>query len=171
MTTIEHNTNFFISVSETLPSLDDCYQFVTDDSCGAVATFVGTTRNTFEGKTVAKLIYEVYVPMANNELHKLCTDTCLKYPGILKIAAAHIIGDCPVGSPSVILAVSSPHRRDSLRAIEYLIDKLKARIPIWKSEVYEGEDGVVWKENIEWHEGKQRRIMVKKDHTNGSRSR
>jgi molybdopterin synthase catalytic subunit len=54
-----------------------------------------------------------------------------------------------VGEPSVIIAVSSAHRADSLEACAFAIDTVKAQVPIWKREVYEG-DSTVWKENKEW---------------------
>jgi len=157
----DFSSKFFIQVSETLPSLEECYDFVNDPSCGAISTFVGTTRDNFQGKKVMKLSYEGYIPMAKKELFKLCMEATQKY-NVLKIAAVHILGDCPVGKASVILACSSPHRRDSLHCCEYLIDELKARVPIWKREVYEG-DSSVWKENVEWIEGRQKRVMVKTD--------
>lgn len=153
---------YLIRVSDNIPSVQECYSFVgADPSCGAVATFVGITRNNFQGKIVKMLSYEGYVPMAEKELKKLCDDARSKYPSTRKVAAVHILGDCPVGEASVILAASSPHRKEAIRCIEYLIDELKARIPVWKLEVYEGDEKSVWKENIEWHEGKQRRVMVK----------
>mmetsp|Transcript_22919 Transcript_22919/g.38977 ORF Transcript_22919/g.38977 Transcript_22919/m.38977 type:complete len:162 (-) Transcript_22919:209-694(-) len=155
-------SSFFVRVSEDLPSVEDCNDFVADSSCGAITSFVGVTRDTFDGKRVAKLSYEGYVPMAEKELLRLCNDACSKYD-VKRIAAVHILGDCPVGKPSVILACSSPHRRDALHCIEFLIDELKARVPIWKREVYEGDEDSVWKENIEWKEGKPRRVMVLED--------
>ena len=97
---------------------------------------MGITRDNFKGKKVEKLSYEGYVPMAEKELRKLCDEACEKY-SVQKIAAVHILGDCPVGDASVILACSSPHRRDALHCVEFLIDELKARVPIWKLEVYE----------------------------------
>ena len=154
-------SNYFIRVAEDLPTLQECYDFVQDPGCGAVSTFVGTTRDNFQGKKVAKLSYEGYVPMAENELRKLCDEATEKF-SVQKIAAVHILGDCPVGEASVILACSSPHRKDSLQCCEFLIDELKARVPIWKREVYEGDDSI-WKENVEWREGKHRRVMVKSD--------
>jgi len=155
------SSNFMIAVTKDLPTLDECYQFVAaEPSCGAVATFSGITRDNFQGKTVTKLSYEGYVPMAVKELRKLCQEAVEKYAGVKRIAAVHILGDCPVGQASVILACSSPHRRESLQCCEFLIDELKARIPIWKLEVYEGDDGSVWKENVEWRDGKQQRVMV-----------
>jgi molybdopterin synthase catalytic subunit len=158
----QDSSRYLIRVSEQMPSLQECYAFVgADPSCGAVATFVGITRNNYKGKVVTKLSYEGYVPMAEKELAKLCDDATAKYPLTAKIAAVHILGDCPVGEASVILAASSPHRKEAIHCIEFLIDELKARIPIWKLEVYQGDEKSVWKENIEWHEGKQQRVMVK----------
>jgi molybdopterin synthase catalytic subunit len=149
----------FIRVCEDLPSIEVCTNFVNDPGCGAIATFIGTTRDNFQGKKVTKLSYEGYIPMAIKELYKLCEEATIKYK-VHKIAAVHIVGDCPVGQPSVILACSSPHRREALHCVEYLIDTLKARVPIWKRECYEGDDAV-WKENVEWKEGTQQRVMVK----------
>lgn len=157
----DSSDRYMIKVSEKLPSLEECHEFVSDPSCGAISSFVGITRNNFQGKIVAKLSYEGYVPMAKKELRKLCDDATAKYPSISKIAAVHVLGDCPVGQTSVILVASSPHRRDAMHCVEYLIDELKVRVPIWKREVYEGDDDSVWKENIEWHEGKKRRVMIK----------
>lgn len=151
-----------IQVSETLPSLEECNDFCNDKSCGAISSFVGTTRDNFQGKTVTKLSYEGYVPMAEKELLRLCNDATTNYPSIQKICAVHVLGDCPIGAPSVILVASSPHRKDAIHCVEYLINELKARIPIWKREVYQGDEESVWKENVEWREGKERhRIMVR----------
>lgn len=153
---------YLIKVSEIIPSLEECVSFVTDPSCGAISTFSGITRNNFQGKTVTKLSYEGYVPMAEKELRKICIEANEKMPSIVKIAAVHILGDCPVSKASVLLCASSPHRKDAMHCVEFLIDELKARVPIWKLESYqEGEGESVWKENVEWFNGKQRRVMVK----------
>mmetsp|Transcript_25293 Transcript_25293/g.59223 ORF Transcript_25293/g.59223 Transcript_25293/m.59223 type:complete len:1061 (-) Transcript_25293:101-3283(-) len=161
-----HSSPFWIKVSEEIPTLEQCYTFcAAETSCGAVSTFVGITRDNFQGKSVRKLSYEGYKPMAEKELLKLCQEATSsgKYPNVKRIAAVHVVGDCPVGQASVILAASSPHRREAIQCCEFLIDELKARIPVWKLEVYEGDEGSVWKENVEWHEGKQKRVMVKQE--------
>ena len=163
MSTSSPEERFMIQVSENLPSLIECNDFCHDKSCGAISSFVGTTRDNFQGKTVTKLSYEGYVPMAEKELLKLCHDATIQYPSVHKICAVHILGDCPVGQASVILVASSPHRKDAIHCIEYLIDELKARIPIWKREVYQGDEGSVWKENTEWRQGKRERVMVRED--------
>jgi molybdopterin synthase catalytic subunit len=152
-----------MAITEDLPTLETCYAFAASDpSCGAVATFCGITRNHFEGRRVERLSYEAYVPMAEKELLSLCRETMEQW-NIRRVVAVHILGDCPVGRASVILACASPHRRDALAGCDYLIEQLKRRIPIWKQEVYEGDDRV-WKENAEWFAqdgvSQQRRRMV-----------
>lgn len=64
---------------------------------------------------------------------------------------ARRLGLVPVGESSVVIAISSCHRRDSLEAVAYTIDQLKARVPIWKREVYAGGAGDRWKQNTECH--------------------
>lgn len=99
--------------------------------------------------------------MATKVLRDLCREAQFKFELGAKLVAVHKLGDCPVGDASVILMVASPHRQASLDATEFLINELKARVPIWKREVYEGDEESVWKENIEWKEGKPKRVMVK----------
>jgi molybdopterin synthase catalytic subunit len=121
-------------------------EWVGDPSAGAVATFTGTTRNTFDGKAVERLEYEAYVPMAMAKLDQLCQEALRKWP-LIKITVAHRIGTVGVGEPSVLIAASSAHRRAALEAVHWAIDELKATVPIWKKEFF--EDGQVWKENAE----------------------
>jgi molybdopterin synthase catalytic subunit len=163
----QQDQRFLVVVAERdhLPTFNDCYNFVAQDnpSCGAVATFVGITRDHFDDRKVIRLQYEGYVPMAIRVLRQLLHEAIdmQHYPSVQKIAVCHILGDCPVGQSSVIIACAAPHRRDALRCCEYLIDELKARVPIWKLEVYQGDDTSVWKENVEWHDGQRRRVMVR----------
>ncbi|KAL5974217.1 Molybdopterin synthase catalytic subunit [Asimina triloba] len=116
---------------------------------GAIATFAGTTRDSFEGKRVVELRYEAYVPMAIRRLRSICSAARSSWK-IESIAVAHRLGPVPVGETSVFVAVSAVHRSDAMEACRYLIDELKASVPIWKKEVY--ENGEVWKENAEFLE-------------------
>jgi len=95
---------------------------------------------------VIKLEYEAYVPMAMKELRKLCETAMAKWE-VRRMSIWHKTGDCPVKEASVVIAVSSPHRRAALEACAWAIDELKATVPIWKKEFFEG--GEVWKENAE----------------------
>ncbi|XP_007662005.1 molybdopterin synthase catalytic subunit-like [Ornithorhynchus anatinus] len=127
-------------------SVDEVSQSVISPSCGAVSLFVGTTRNNFEGKKVISLEYEAYLPMAEAEIRKICDDIRQKW-AVGHIAVYHRLGLVPVTEPSVIIAVSSAHRAESLEAVKYGIDTLKATVPVWKKEIYEDESS--WKGNKE----------------------
>lgn len=136
----------FVRVTPDTLHLSQYVAYVEDDSAGAVATFSGVTRNVFQGKRVIQLEYEAYDDMAEKVVRGLCQQARSKW-SLTKVAVAHKTGLCPVGETSVVIAVSSTHRQDALQAVAWLIDELKAKVPIWKKEVFEG--GEVWKENVE----------------------
>ncbi|XP_042309982.1 molybdopterin synthase catalytic subunit-like [Sceloporus undulatus] len=128
-------------------SADEISALVVSPCCGAVSLFIGTTRNNFEGRKVIQLEYEAYAPMAEAELKKICIDIRLKWPSVKHIAIHHRLGSVPISEASVMVAISSPHRTESLDAVQYCINTLKATVPIWKKEVY--EDDSSWKKNKE----------------------
>lgn len=116
-------------------------------SCGAIASFMGTTRDNFEGKKVKHLSYEAYGNMAVKELQKISEYMKIKWQ-VRNVVLIHRIGTVPVCETSVLVAASSAHRKDALEAVSYGIDAIKADVPIWKKEEY--EDGTYeWKENCE----------------------
>uniref|UniRef100_A0A673X1I7 Molybdenum cofactor synthesis 2 n=1 Tax=Salmo trutta TaxID=8032 RepID=A0A673X1I7_SALTR len=92
----------------------------------------GTTRNNFEGKKVVQLEYEANVSMAQSELRKIYTDIRARWPTVRHVCVHHRLGLVPVNEPSVIIGISSPHRGNSLEAVQFCIDTLKATVPIWK---------------------------------------
>lgn len=128
-------------------SVDEVSQLVISPVCGAVSLFMGTTRNNYEGKKVVSLEYEAYVPMAEAEVRKICVAVRQHWP-VKHIAVCHRLGLVPATEASVIIAVSSVHRAASLEAVKYIIDTLKAKVPIWKKELYE-EETSSWKRNKE----------------------
>ncbi|KAK3266799.1 hypothetical protein CYMTET_24605 [Cymbomonas tetramitiformis] len=136
----------FVEITEEVLSLDKYASLATDNSTGAVVTFSGVTRDNFQGKKVVRLEYEAYKPMAEKKLKEICGIIRRKW-NVTHIAFAHRIGVVPVGETSVVIAVSSSHRREALEATHFGIDELKAVVPIWKKEFY--EDGETWKENSE----------------------
>ncbi|GBF91446.1 molybdopterin synthase catalytic subunit-like [Raphidocelis subcapitata] len=119
---------------------------VADPGAGAIASFVGTTRDTFQGKRVLRLEYEAYVPMALAKLKELCLQMRRRW-AVSRVAVAHRIGPVEVCEASVVIVASSAHRRAALEAVHWAIDELKATVPIWKKEFF--TDGSVWKENEE----------------------
>ena len=110
---------------------------VASADAGAVATFVGTVRRSSRGRDVLYLEYEAYEEMAEPMLHRLGDELKKKY-GLSDVAIHHRIGRVEIGEPSVVIAVSSPHRAASLDACREAIDTLKESIPLWKKEVYAG---------------------------------
>ena len=124
-------------------------------SFGAISTFIGVTRNHFQGKKVVRLEYEAYDKMAIAELGKLCEMVRKEHRGVGRIVVAHRLGIVPVGESSVVIVIASPHRRDAIDGCGMAIEVLKERVPIWKREVY--EDGSEWKQNSEFCCGRSHR--------------
>ncbi|KAL6063506.1 Molybdopterin synthase catalytic subunit [Balamuthia mandrillaris] len=139
----------YVKVTEAKLSVEDVVQRVSDGSAGGIATFIGTTRDNFEGKKVVKLEYEAYVPMAEKQMVRIAEQLRGRWREVAKVGMVHRIGTVPVGEASVIVAVSSTHRQDCLEAVHWAIDELKATVPIWKKEYYEGGESSIWKENKE----------------------
>ncbi|XP_066317856.1 molybdopterin synthase catalytic subunit-like [Miscanthus floridulus] len=120
---------------------------VRDLSAGAIATFEGTTRDHFAGRRVVELRYEAYAAMARRRLGAILREARSQH-ALRRLAVAHRLGPVPAGEASVFVAASATHRADAMEACRYVIDELKASVPIWKKEVY--DDGEVWKENREF---------------------
>ena len=121
--------------------LNELVRFVTDPEAGAVATFIGTTRNNNEGRKVIGLDYEAYPEMAEKELRRIGEDAKRNWP-ICRMAITHRLGPVQIGEASVIIAVSSAHRDAAFAACRFAIEEIKKTVPIWKKEVFEG--GEVW---------------------------
>lgn len=126
--------------SEAL-SVDEVVRAVSHDRAGAVVTFVGVVRRENEGRDVTLLEYEAYGSMAEAELGRILEEIPSEIEGV-RVAAAHRVGELQVGDAAVVCAASSPHRGEAFAACEALIDRIKARLPIWKRE--HGPDGPYW---------------------------
>ncbi len=118
-----------------------CIDFVASKSAGGVNVFIGAVRNHTKGKTVLRLEFEAYEPMAISEMRKIAEQVKARWPAE-KVAFHHRVGALQPGEAAVIIAVSTPHRQASFEACQYAIDTLKQAVPIWKKEIF--EDGEVW---------------------------
>lgn len=114
---------------------------------GGIAVFVGTTRRetNASGQELVALDYEAYREMALEQMHRLSEEARRRWP-IVRIVMLHRTGIVKVGEPSVLVAVSTPHRAEAFEACRYLIDQLKAHVTIWKKEIW--KDG-----STSWVEG------------------
>jgi molybdopterin synthase catalytic subunit len=121
--------------------LQELVDYVGDPEAGAIATFIGTTRNNNEGRRVIALDYDGYAEMAEKELARIGEDAKTKWP-ICRMAIVHRLGPVQITEASVIIAVSAGHRDAAFAACRFAIEEIKKTVPIWKKEVYEG--GEVW---------------------------
>lgn len=115
-------------------------------SCGAVVVFTGNARDKSRAREVVRLDYEAFPAMAADEMAHVFEDCRARIAGdeghALRMLVRHRTGSVPVGEPAVVVAVASPHRDAAFQAARFLIDELKARVPLWKKEVY--ADGHHW---------------------------
>ena len=118
-------------------SLDAAVREVARDGAGAIATFTGTVRDRSRDRDVIRLEYEAYEGMAEQVMADLAAELKARFD-LCEIAIHHRTGPVEIGEPSVVIAVSAPHRADALAACKQAIDTLKQTVPLWKKELYEG---------------------------------
>jgi len=122
-------------------NLQELVDFVSDPGAGAIATFIGTTRNNNEGRRVVALDYDAYPEMAEKELRRIGGDATKNWQ-LCRMAIVHRIGAVQITQASVMIAVSSAHREAAFAACRFAIEEIKKTVPIWKKELYEG--GELW---------------------------
>jgi molybdopterin synthase catalytic subunit len=130
-----------VSLREAPLSLDEAVAHVAHAGAGGIATFVGVVRDHNEGRAVTLLEYQAYDAMAVREMTSIAAEIEAETPGV-RLAAQHRVGALRVGDVAVICAASAPHRGEAFRACRLLIDRIKARVPIWKRE--HGPEGAAW---------------------------
>lgn len=122
-------------------SVDRCIEAVRGPGSGGVVTFIGSVRDLSEGKRVTHLEYEAYEPMALEKLEQVVREAEARWP-IQSLAIQHRLGRLGIGDDAVVVAVACAHRDAAFAACQYVIDRLKEIVPIWKKEF--GEDGAMW---------------------------
>jgi molybdopterin synthase catalytic subunit len=112
--------------------------------CGAVATFLGTTRDHHQGRRVVRLEYEAYESMARSALERLEREAVTRHQ-IASCRIVHRLGAVPLAEPSVVVVVAAGHRGPAFDACRWAMDELKRTVPIWKKEHF-AEGGEAWVE-------------------------
>ena len=133
--------NTFVGLRGIAISVDEVLAHVQHPGAGGVSVFLGVVRETNEGKPVVKLEYEAYESMAVAEMQRIAAEIVAEVPEA-RVAVLHRIGTLVVGDAAVVCAASAPHRGEAFAACRQLIDRIKARVPIWKRE--HGPDGAHW---------------------------
>lgn len=116
-------------------------------SCGAVVHFSGLVRNHNEGKPVLALEYEAFQPLANKMIQEILDNVKEKF-SIQYASCIHRIGRLELGEIAVIVVTSSSHRKECYSANQYIIDKVKHEIPIWKREFF-ADGTITWSKGCE----------------------
>ena len=116
---------------------------VLEGDSGAVVIFDGVARNNTKGRATLFLEYEGYTEMALRTLEQIGREIHERWP-INRVGIIHRLGRVEITESSVVIIVTSAHRRVAFEACHFAIDRLKKIVPIWKKEYF--EDGAVWVE-------------------------
>ena len=130
-----------LKISDAPLDIMACVGQVSGPASGGVDVFIGTVRDTTQGKAVLRLEFEAYESMALREMRKIAEQALERWP-VQAVAMHHRVGSLQVGEVAVVIAVSAAHRAAAFEACRYAIDALKQWVPIWKKEVF--ADGEVW---------------------------
>lgn len=106
-----------------------------DPQAGACVTFTGWVRNANDGQPVLSLEYEAFGPLAEKEGTRILAEAREKF-SLLGAAAVHRVGHLQIGEAAVWVGVTAAHRGGAFDACRYIIDEVKARVPVWKKEHY-----------------------------------
>ena len=112
---------------------------VESEERGGVAVFLGTVRNHHAGRSVERLEYSAYGPMAEAECARIVAEAERTWGA--SVALEHRTGALGIGEVSVAVAAAAAHRDEAFAACRYVIEEMKRRVPIWKREYY--ADGMV----------------------------
>lgn len=123
-----------IRITNNQLSLQEVMHELEDNSAGAVSIFMGNVRNQGVLDRVSEIYYEAYREMAEEKMREIENEAKSKWE-IKKLVTIHRTGNLKVGETSVIIGVSSMHRREAFEACKYIIDNVKSRVPIWKKEL------------------------------------
>lgn len=104
---------------------------------GALVTFLGVVRD--DG--IEEMELEAYEEVATKELATIRDEAFAKYP-IKSVEIIHRIGPLKVGDNILLIVVGAGHRKEAFDACEYVLERIKQSVPIWKKEI--GKDGERW---------------------------
>jgi molybdopterin synthase catalytic subunit len=108
---------------------------------GGVASFLGQVRDHKDGRTVRRLEYSAYSPMAEEECARIVAEAETRWP--VRLALAHRVGALAIGDVAVAVAAAGAHRDEAFAACRFVIEEVKRRVPIWKKEFF-ADGGVEW---------------------------
>ncbi|MEO7803815.1 MAG: molybdenum cofactor biosynthesis protein MoaE [Actinomycetota bacterium] len=124
-----------IEILVTTQSLQGFAAGIGSNSDGAVVSFNGIVRDSTDDLAVEALEYEAHTQMAELQMREIA-ETALRQWEISQVAIGHRTGRLVAGECSVVVIVCAPHREAAFQACQYCIDTLKAKVAIWKKEIF-----------------------------------
>ena len=124
-----------VEVADTELELDVHERAVADRRAGAVVSFQGVVRDHDHGRSVTQLDYEGH-PSAEAVLREVAEEIAAD-PDVYAVAVSHRVGSLRIGDVALVAAVSTAHRAAGFAACSRLVDEAKARLPIWKRQVFD----------------------------------
>ena len=121
-------------VTEAVLDVAEHEAAVAHPAAGAVVSFAGVVRDHDGGRSVTRLVYEAH-PSAADVVAAVAADIASD-PAVYAVAVSHRIGPLEVGDVALAAAVSTAHRADAFTACARLVDEIKARLPVWKHQLF-----------------------------------
>ena len=109
-------------------SIDEVIRSTQEENAGGHVHFIGTIR---QEHGISGIGYQAYLPMAQKQMEAVVEEAKQKWP-LKKVSVVHRMNWVPVGEAAVVISVSSKHRKEAFRACEFIIDRIKEIVPIWK---------------------------------------
>jgi molybdopterin synthase catalytic subunit len=116
-------------------SLAEHQELVGHQAAGAIVGFVGMIRDHDNGRQVVRLEYSAH-PSAADVLAEVVAEVAAQSSGTRAIAASHRIGVLQIGEAALVAAVAADHRQAAFATCAQLVDVIKARLPVWKRQVF-----------------------------------
>ena len=113
---------------------------------GAHNIFLGQVRaDQIDGKTVAAIEYSAYEEMAEKSFYEIREAAFTKYD-LTCLHIYHSLGTVKTGEICLFVFVSAPRRKIVFEAIEFLVEEIKQKVPVFGKEIFEDET-YTWKKN------------------------
>ncbi|MEO0253939.1 MAG: molybdenum cofactor biosynthesis protein MoaE [candidate division WOR-3 bacterium] len=120
----------------TVKLINEIVKKNSDKSIGSLIIFTGKVRKDLvDGKNFVKEIYyESYKKMSEKEIDEIIKSAKEKFK-VKKIIVKHRLGRVKLGEIAFLVIVFSSHRKEGFSAIQFVIDEIKNKVPIWKKEI------------------------------------
>jgi molybdopterin synthase catalytic subunit len=129
----------WVGLSPTALPIGRATDWAVRPDCGALVLFSGTARDHAPGRDgVHRLEYEAYEEEVAPRLEAVAGEIRARWPEVGRLVLLHRVGEVPIGESAVVVVASAPHRAEAFAAARFGIDALKASVPIWKKESWDG---------------------------------